>query len=62
MRGLASPHPVLGAISWTFSTSPSVLAVLFGVSRARFGNLFWFSTGRWASVPEVHSVLLFCGT
>ena len=31
MRGLASPHPFLGAIAWTVSTSPSVPAVLFGV-------------------------------
>ena len=31
MRGLASPHPILDAISWVISTSSSVLAVLFGV-------------------------------
>ena len=31
MRGLASPHSFLGAITRTCSTSPSLLAVLFGV-------------------------------
>ena len=32
VRGLASPHPILGASAWKFSASPSVLAVSCSVS------------------------------